>query len=280
MFKETRAPLFPPVPQVAAARDISIAGSHGAIPARCYRPLGSSATTALPAVVFFHGGGWVVGDLDTHDILCRELANQSSSALIAVDYRLAPEHAFPAAFDDALAATRWVAANAASLAIDAARLAVAGDSAGGNLAAAVALACRGAGPALRMQLLIYPVTDFSIDTASYRNLGQDYLLTRELMRYFIDCYVPDRSLREDWRAAPLRAKDLAKLPEAFIAAAEYDPLLDEGKAYAERLAAAGVPVTYRLYPGMLHGFYLCGGVIDMTQVAIAEAGAALRRAFA
>jgi acetyl esterase len=276
VFKETRTPLFPPVPQIGATRDLAIPGPGGNIPARLYRPLGSEAATPLPALVFFHGGGWVVGDLDTHDILCRELANRANCAVVSVDYRLAPEHKFPAAFDDSLAATRYVAERARQLGVDASRIAVGGDSAGGNLAAAVAIACRDhGGPALRFQLLIYPATDLAMRTNSHTTLGEGYLLTRDLMRYFVQCYAPDERDWADWRTSPMRAADLSRLPPAFVAAAELDPLVDEGKQYADRLAAAGVATAYKRYEGMLHGFYLYGGVIDMTAEAIADAAAAL-----
>jgi acetyl esterase len=279
-FIETRGPLFPPVPDIGPVRDLAIPAPHGSVAARLCRPLASAPDVALPVLVFFHGGGWVVGDVDTHDILCRLLSNYANCAVLSVHYRLAPEHKFPAAFDDALLATRYVAANAKSLGVDASRIAVGGDSAGGNLAAAVALALRDqGGPALRMQVLIYPVTDMSMQTESYRTLGNDYLLTHALMNYFKDCYLRNPADVKDWRASPLLAASHAKLPPAHVATAEFDPLRDEGKLYADRLKEAGVPVSYRCHEGMLHGFFLYGGKVDPADAAVREAAEALRKAF-
>lgn len=280
-FIETRMPLMPPVPNIGEVRDLEIPAPHGSIPARLYRPLGSAASDRLPGLLYFHGGGWVVGDINTHDTLCRALANQARCAVVSVDYRLAPEHKFPAAFDDSLIATRYAAQSSASLGIDATRLAVGGDSAGGNLAAAVALALRDAGgPVLKLQLLIYPVTDMSMGSASHRELGKDYLLTTRLMEYFSDCYLRDKGDAADWRASVLRAQNVGGLPPAWVATAEFDPLRDEGKAYADRLREAGVPTTYVNYPGMLHGFFLYGGKIDDSNTAVRDAAAALQAAFA
>jgi acetyl esterase len=233
---------------------------------------------ALAALVYFHGGGWVIGDLDTHDVLCRELANGSGCAVVSVHYRLAPEHRFPAAVDDALAATRWVRANAASLAIDATRLAVGGDSAGGNLAAVVAIAERDAGAKLAFQLLIYPATDQRAGHPSHSANAQGYLLTSDSIRYYHDHYLGDRGHDTDWRASPLLARDLSGLPPALVITAGFDPLRDEAMDYAVRLTAAGSRCAYVCYERQIHGFVTMGRLLDEARSAVALAGAELTRA--
>lgn len=252
-------------------------GPAGPIPLRVYKPAGSEP---LPGLVFFHGGGWARGSLQTHDVACRALANQAGCVVVSVDYRMAPEHTFPAAFDDALAATRWVGEHAAELGIAPDRLAVGGDSAGGNLAAAVALAVRDqGGPRLAYQLLIYPVTDHNFDTPSYLENAEGYMLTRESMRFYWRLYLGTDADTDDYRAAPLRARDFSNLPPALVITAEFDPLRDEGRAYADRLREAGNQVTYREYPGMVHGFVTSAGVVDAARRAIREASAVLSEAF-
>jgi acetyl esterase len=228
-------------------------------------------------VVYFHGGGWVCGDLDTHDAVCRGIANHGRCAVVSVDYRLAPEHKFPAAVEDAIAALAWTSANAASLGIDAERLVAGGDGAGGNLAAVAAIAAReGGGPPLAMQILVYPVADQSLDCASYERFGEDYPLTRETMRWCRDHYLRDARDVADWRASPLHAADLARLPPAYVITAGFDPLYDEGKAYAERLMQAGVPVTYECFEGQVHGFLIMGGVMAAANHAVYRIGQAIR----
>lgn len=255
-LKMTAGPATP----LPVVRDLSLPGPGGAIKARLYRP---SADGVLPGLVFFHGGGWVIGDLDSHDDLCRDLAAETHCAVLAVDYRLAPEHRFPAAADDAIAATGWVQANAAGLGIDARRLAVGGDSAGGNLAAVCALASRDAGSPLAAQLLIYPVTDMSrLDGESYRSNAEGYGLTAGAMAWFRDHYLADAAAAQDWRVSPLLASDLGRLPPALVVTAEFDVLRSEGEAYARQLAAAGVPTELRRYDGMIHGFASMAGVLD------------------
>jgi acetyl esterase len=230
--------------------------------------------------VFFHGGGWTIGDLDTHDVVCRQLANGARCAVFSVDYRLAPENPFPAAVDDCMAATAFVSKNSVSLGIDRKRIAVGGDSAGGNLAAVVSILARDAGgPAIAFQLLIYPATDQRGGFPSHERNGKGYLLTRESMDFFRACYLPRREDWSDWRASPLLAKDLSRLPPAFVLTAGFDPLVDEGRAYAERLAREGVKVEYREYEGMVHGFVLMGGVVDRANAAVADCAAALKAAF-
>jgi acetyl esterase len=243
---------------------------------RAYRPLAAAKTDVLPALVYFHGGGWTIGDLDTHDTLCRQLAHGAGCAVFSVEYRLAPEHAFPAAVDDCVSSTRHVLENHKDLQIDPARIAVGGDSAGGNLAAVVALLLKGR---LAFQLLIYPCTDQRMGTESIKRNGEGYLLTRALMERFRANYLRGRDDKLDWRASPLLAKSLAGLPPACVLTAGFDPLLDEGREYAERLKREGVEVEYRDYPDMIHGFIVMGGVLDTANEAVADCCAALRRAF-
>ena len=279
-FARTRTPFLAPPQEVGALSDLAIPGPGGRLRVRAYTPKGSRRGEPLPAMVYFHGGGWVFGDLDSHDPLCRELCNLARCVIVSVDYRRAPEHRFPAAVDDSVAAVRYIAEHAADFGIDASRLAVGGDSAGGNLTTVVALTLRDqGGPRLAFQVLIYPVTDFAMDAPSYTSLANGYTLTRDRMRYFSELYLRGPQDVGDWRASPLKAADLSRLPPALIMAAGHDPLVDEGKAYADRLAAAGVPVTYTCYDGVVHGFASMAGAMDAGHTAIAEAAAALKRAF-
>ena len=279
LFRETRPASTPTPPQIGMVRDLTADGPLGPIPLRVYRPAGVPASTPLAVLVFFHGGGWVIGDLETHDVLCRQLTAGSGVSVVSVDYRLAPEHKFPAAVDDAWAATRWVVAHAGELAVDASRLAVGGDSAGGNLAAVVALLARDKGaPAIAVQVLIYPVTDLVGETRSYRDFAEGYLLTREGMRWFIAHYLTAEAEAADWRASPLRAQSLAGLPPALIVTAGFDPLRDEGEAYAERLRDAGVRVDSVCYGGMIHGFVPMGRLLDTAGRAISLIAGSLSQA--
>ena len=287
LYRDRRALTQPVPPEVAEARELEASGPHGAIPLRLYRPLragnagnaGDAAAQALPVLVYFHGGGWVIGDLETHDTLCREFANGSGAAVVAVDYRMGPEHRFPAAFDDCLAAAYWVQREAAALGIDPKRIAVGGDSAGGNLAAGVAIAARDAGDlALAFQLLIYPATDMRRNAPSHTTNGQGYLLTRDTMDYFHDHYITDPKHDLDWRASPLLHTDLARLPAALVLTAGYDPLRDEGLAYAEALTEAGNRASYVCFERQIHGFILMGRVLDDANAAVALCAAELRRA--
>jgi acetyl esterase len=269
IYRDTRAVLSSVAPPVAESRLLIF----DRIAVRAYRPVSGEV---LPALVYFHGGGWTIGDLDTHDVLCRQLVNGARCAVFSVDYRLAPEAPFPAAVEDCLAATRFVFEKSGSLKIDVSRIAVGGDSAGGNLAAVVALHRQ---MPLAFQLLIYPATDQRCDTDSHRRNGEGYLLTREGIEFFRGCYLPEKKHWADWRASPLLAASHAGLPPAFIITAGYDPLRDEGREYAERLAQAGVEVAYREYSDMVHGFLLFGGVLDTANTAVADCCAALRGAF-
>ena len=268
-------------PPVARVENRTIPGPAGDIPVRVYWPRTAEATTA-PGVVFFHGGGWVICDLDTHDGQCRALANGTDAVVVSVDYRLAPEAKFPAAADDCYAATQWVAGHAAELGIDPARLAIAGDSVGGNLTAATALMARDrGGPALAYQLMVYPVVDSSASRNGYPSKTDNatgYFLTLDAMEWYRTQYLRDDADGDDPYCSPLLASSLAGLPPAFVVTAEFDPLRDEGEEYARRLAAAGVPTeTYRA-DGMFHGFFGMDAFLDGAKQAQALAFEALRAA--
>jgi acetyl esterase len=279
MFRDTRPASTPPAPQVGDVRELVAEGSFGPIPLRLYRPAGVGDSRRLPALVFFHGGGWVIGDLETHDVVCRQITADAGISVIAVDYRVAPEHKFPAAVDDAWAATRWIAAHASDLGIDAERLAVGGDSAGGNLAAVVALLARDAGgPRIGLQMLIYPVTDLASESQSYTDLADGYMLTRDSMRWFRAQYLTKEEDAADWRVSPLRAPSLTGLPPALVITAGYDPLRDEGEAYARRLRKAGVSVDAVCFGGMIHGFVPMGRLIDTAFRAVTLIAGSLRHA--
>lgn len=254
------------------------AATGGDLRFRAYRPLGASPEDALPVLVYFHGGGWTVGNIDSYDVLCRELANKSRCAVVSVAYRLAPEHKFPVAVDDALFAVGWVADNAQLLCVDGQRIAVGGDSAGGNLATVAALLARERGqPRIAFQLLIYPATDQRGGSASHADFAQGHLLTQESIRHFQRCYLRGEEDRLDWRASPLLAPRLASLPPALILTASHDPLIDDCEAYAKRLAAEGVDVTYSCYEGMIHGFFTLGKSFDAANAAVDEAARTLAR---
>lgn len=256
-----------------------IPGPAGDIPIRIYTPEGEAP---YPILIYFHGGGWVLSDLDTHDIVCRRFTNRIGCIVVSVDYRLAPEHKFPAAVEDSYAATQWVAENAHAIDGDPLRIAVGGDSAGGNLATVVTLLARDQqGPSLVYQFLIYPATDYladAIQRPSYRDNGDGYFLTREGVERFLHHYLEKEEDGKDVRFAPLRAESLANLPPALIITAEYDPLRDEGELYAKRLQEAGVPVILKRYDGMIHGFFTMAGSLDKAKLAIDETAAIVRKA--
>ena len=278
-FDTLSAALAAPAPAVARVEDRTVPGPHGAMPIRIYWPE-TEGGGALPVLVHFHGGGFVLLGLDAYDPICKMLCAGAGCIVVGVDYRKAPEHTFPTAPDECWAATRWVAENCTDLGGDASRIAVAGDSAGGCLAAGVAHRAKAAGgPALAFQLLVYPLTDFAGDTASYRAYGEDHLVTAALMQWYAACYLNGEREKDHPLASPLKSADFAGLPPAFILTAGHDPLHDEGVAYGHKLSAAGVPVQHRDYPDQIHVFWSFGARIDAAAEAHAEACAALRRAF-
>ncbi|CAB4918541.1 unannotated protein [freshwater metagenome] len=266
-LNETFIVLGGEVEEVSAVEDLQIEG----VPCRLYRPLGSSpeqASELLPVLVWFHGGGWVIGSLDSTDLTARSLANRSQHLVVVVDYRLAPESRFPAAVEDCWSVTSWLAhGGAESVGGDAAQLSVGGDSAGGNLAAVISILSRDAALALRRQILVYPVTDVANESGSYVENGTGYLLTADTMRWFIKNYTsPDQ--RSDWRASPLLADSLSGVASAYVLTAGFDPLRDEGDAYADRLSKAGVAVIHDRFPTAIHAFLNLGGVTALTSQAI------------
>ena len=263
--------------EVDSVIDQGIPGPVEEIMLRIYRPNGAKKNP--PALIYFHGGGWVVGGLDSHDGICRWLCARSGCVLISTDYRMAPEHKFPAAVEDCLATTKWVVSNAAGLGIDVTRVAVGGDSAGGNLAAVVAqLAHQSGGPAIAYQLLIYPATDMTMSEPSHQELAQGYRLTKPLMEWFIDHYLNNDAERTDPKASPMLNDVSNGLPPALVITAGFDPLRDEGIGYADKLAAAGVKTTHICYDGMIHGFFGMGGWLDKSRDALDHAAQHLAEA--
>ena len=278
-YANSRKVLQPPREDVAETRDVTIPGPLGDIPLRLYRPAGTEASDRLPALIYYHGGGWLLGDLESHDGVCRRFANAARCRVVSVDYRMAPEHKFPAAVEDSAAATRWVVEQADRLGIDPDKIAVGGDSAGGNLAAVMALMARdGALPPLAFQLLIYPSTDMMMTTASSQTVTAGVPLTSATMRWFIDHYLPDTTAARDWRASPLRAVDLSGVAQALVLTCRYDPLCDEGIAYVRRLEQEGVRTVHLHYSDQTHGFMSMGRIIRAADQAIDMMAAALRKA--
>lgn len=268
-----------PRPGEVKVADRTIPGPAGELPVRIYRPAGAPTDVKLPALVYAHGGGWVFGNLDSHDVLCAQLAIEAGIVVFHIDYRLAPEARFPAAFDDVVAGLKWVAANGPSIGIDSSKLAIGGDSAGGNLAAAVAIWARDhGGPKLLMQLLAYPVTDAVGRADSYRRYEDGYGLNAATMEWFFDHYAPNKSQRGDWRLSPIRAASLAGLPPALVVTAGYDPLCDEGRAYAARLHKEGTQADLVEFGGMLHGFLSSPMLLHGARRGTSLCAAALREA--
>ena len=265
-----------PAPALPRVEDIKIPGPAGAIPARVYAP--SAASTLLPCVTYFHGGGWVQGDLETHHGLCARLAKHAGALVVAVDYRLAPEHKFPAAVDDCLAAYSWLRTKGRDVGADTARVAVAGDSAGGNLSAVVSQLAASAGvPAPACQVLIYPAVDFTLDTSSHKDLVDGHVIPRDRILWYMEQYLRNEADKSDLRASPLRAPSLKGQPPAMIVTAGFDPLRDEGRAYGDRLREAGVDVVYREYPGQIHAFVSLTKAIPQGMACTLEIAEFLRR---
>ena len=269
-----------PTADLRSVENRSVPGDTADVPVRIYTPDVEAGDNGLPVLVFLHGGGWVFGDLDTHDAMCRAFAHEAACLIVSVDYRLAPEHKFPAALDDCLTVLDWVAANAAEIGGDPARIAIGGDSAGGNLAAAACQVARDkGGPAIVFQLLIYPATDFTADMISPRSNAAGFGLSDVAIEWMRNCYLNDPFDTTDPCASPAMAKDLSNLPPALIQTAEFDPLHDEGKAYADAMRAAGNTVIHINYPGMIHGFMRMGALVDDAALGISDAAKALRGMF-
>ena len=279
-YMASREILQPAPEDVTEARDITAPGPLGDIPLRVYRPLGTTESETLPVLVYYHGGGWLLGGLESHDVVCRRMANLARCAAVSVDYRMAPEHKFPAAVRDCAAATQWVVDNAGLLHVDRHRVAVGGDSAGGNLAAVMALMARdGTLPPVVFQLLIYPATDMMMVSRSSQTVREGVPLTSATMKWFIDHYMRDDSDRLDWRASPLRVASVAGTAPALVLTAAADPLRDEGIAYAERLEREGVRVKLLHFSDQIHGFLSMGKIIRASEVSMQMMAAALRQAF-
>ncbi len=281
IFVASRAILQPDPSPVGEVRDLAASGPAGEIPLRLYRGQATDASRPQPALIYYHGGGWVLGNLESHDGVCRDIANAAQCTVISVDYRLAPEAKFPAAADDSIAAAQWIHDNAEAFGVDRNRLAVGGDSAGGNLSAVVALHARdNGGPKLKLQVLIYPSTDMSSVYPSYEEFAEQLPLTRTTMDWFVDLYLKKRvEDAKDWRASPLHAKSLAGLPPAYVITAGMDPLRDEGETFARALMKAGVAVETKRFDGQIHGFLTMGRIIRDSQTAIADIATELRKAF-
>ena len=277
-YARSRDALQPEPMAIAEVRDLSCPGDGGDIAMRLYRGTALQDGQPQATLVYFHGGGWVLGSIDSHEGVCREIANRANMTVISVDYRLGPEHLFPAAVDDSIASTQWIAANADTLGVDTGRLAVGGDSAGGNLAAVVALHARDhGGPAIKGQILIYPVTDMSLTQESHARCAEIPPIPPDTMRWFFDRYCRNEADKSDWRAAPLLAESHANLPPALVVVGGYDPLSDEGIAYAEKMIAAGSAAEVFRMPGQIHGFMTMNKIITEASQAHDAVEAALKK---
>jgi acetyl esterase len=275
-YRSRRAFTQPDAPEVFKVEDKEVSANGVNVPVRVYHPHAAQSHSALPGLVYLHGGGWTIGDLDTHDVLCRSLCLQAGIVVVSVDYRMGPEHKFPAAYDDSVAAFNWTVAQAASLGIDASRIAIGGDSAGGNLAAAACLGLRGQSVQAAFQLLIYPATIMWQDTASYHANGKGYMLTKESIAYYTESYLRNREDAKDWRASPQLADSHAGLPPAFVITAGFDPLRDEGLMYANVLTKAGVSSQYICFERQIHGFITMGRVMQEANTAVSLCASALK----
>ena len=270
-YRSRRAFTQPNAPEVFRVEDKVVSYNDANVPVRVYHPHAAQTNHALPGLVYIHGGGWTIGDLDTHDVLCRSLCLQANVVVVSVDYRMGPEHKFPAAYDDTVAAFNWTVAHANDLGIDPARIAIGGDSAGGNLSAAACIGLRdqkGLSVQPAFQLLIYPATIMWPDTASFHANGKGYMLTKESIAYYTDNYLRNREDAKDWRASPQLASSHAGLPPAFVMTAGFDPLRDEGLMYADALSQAGVPAQYICFERQIHGFITMGRVMQEANTAV------------
>ena len=270
-YRSRRAFTQPDAPEVYQVADQVIQSNGVNVPVRVYHPHTAQTQKSLPALVYIHGGGWTIGDLDTHDVLCRSLCLQAGVVVVSVDYRMGPEHKFPAAYDDSVAAFNWTVANASALGVDAKCIAIGGDSAGGNLSAAACIGLRdqkGLSVQPAFQLLIYPATIMWQDTPSYHANGQGYMLTKDSIAYYTDNYLRNRDDAKDWRASPQWASTHAGLPPAFVMTAGFDPLRDEGLMYADALSKAGVSCQYICFERQIHGFITMGRVMQEANTAV------------
>jgi acetyl esterase len=278
-YRSRRTFTQPDAPDVFKVEDQVIEYKGVKVPVRVYHPHTAQTHNALPGLVYIHGGGWTIGDLDTHDVLCRSLCLQADIVVVSVDYRMGPEHKFPAAYDDTVAAFHWTVANADKLGIDPTRIAIGGDSAGGNLSAAACLGLRDDTSAKikpAFQLLIYPATIMWPDTASYHANGKGYMLTQESIAYYTENYLRNREDAQDWRASPQLAGSHANLPPAFVMTAGFDPLRDEGLMYADALSKSGVPSQYICFERQIHGFITMGRVMQEANTAVSLCAQVLR----
>jgi acetyl esterase len=275
-YRSRRTFTQPDAPEVFKVEDKVVSYEGVNVPVRVYHPHAAQSQAALPGLVYLHGGGWTVGDLDTHDVLCRSLCLQADIVVVSVDYRMGPEHKFPAAYDDTVAAFNWTVAHAASLGIDASSIAIGGDSAGGNLSAAACLGLRGQAVQPAFQLLIYPATIMWQDTASYHANGKGYMLTQESIAYYTENYLRNREDAKDWRASPQLAESHAGLAPAFVMTAGFDPLRDEGLMYANALSKAGVSAQYICFERQIHGFITMGRVMQEANTAVSLCASVLR----
>jgi acetyl esterase len=275
-YRSRRSFTQPDAPEVHQVENKMVVHMGMNLPVRVYHPQSAKLNLALPALVYLHGGGWTIGDLDTHDVLCRSLCLQAEVVVVSVDYRLGPEQPFPAAYEDTLAAFHWTVQNANELGIDASRIAIGGDSAGGNLAAAACLGLRGQVVQPAFQLLIYPATIMWQDTASYHANGTGYMLTKESIAYYTENYLRNREDAQDWRASPQLAESHADLPPALVMTAGFDPLRDEGLMYADALSNAGVPTQYICFERQIHGFITMGRIMQEANTAVTLCASVLR----
>ncbi len=275
-YRSRRTFTQPDAPEVFKVEDKVVSANGVNVPVRVYHPHAAQSHQALPGLVYLHGGGWTLGDLDTHDVLCRSLCLQAGIVVVSVDYRMGPEHKFPAAYDDTVAAFNWTVQHANALGIDASRIAIGGDSAGGNLSAAACLGLRGQSVQPAFQLLIYPATIMWQDTASYHANGKGYLLTKESIAYYTGNYLRHREDAMDWRASPQLAESHAGLPPAFVMTAGFDPLRDEGLMYADSLSKAGVFAQYICFERQIHGFITMGRVMQESNTAVSLCASVLR----
>ena len=275
-YRSRRSFTQPDAPEVHQVENKMVVHMGMNLPVRVYHPQSAKLNHALPALVYLHGGGWTIGDLDTHDVLCRSLCLQAEVVVVSVDYRLGPEQPFPAAYEDTLAAFHWTVENANELGIDASRIAIGGDSAGGNLSAAACLGLRGQVVQPAFQLLIYPATIMWQDTASYHANGTGYMLTKESIAYYTENYLRNREDAQDWRASPQLAESHADLPPALVMTAGFDPLRDEGLMYADALSNAGVPTQYICFERQIHGFITMGRIMQEANTAVTLCASVLK----